>query len=55
MAEVVLPEAKENRRLMKDGLDEPALDRLVEAMTLSWPAFDGPPVVHADRLTVRIV
>ncbi len=27
---------------MKDGLDEPALDRLVEAMILSWPAFDGP-------------
>ena len=26
---------------MKDGLDEPALNRLVEAMTVSWPAFDG--------------
>jgi len=37
-----LPEAKENRRLMKDGLDEAALNRLVEAMIVSWPAFDGP-------------
>jgi len=27
---------------MKDGLDESALGRLVEAMTVSWPAFDGP-------------
>jgi len=27
---------------MKDGLDEPALNRLVEAVTVAWPAFDGP-------------
>jgi 3-methyladenine DNA glycosylase AlkC len=33
-------DAKDNRRLMKDGLDDRALERLSTAMTAAWPECD---------------
>jgi 3-methyladenine DNA glycosylase AlkC len=35
-----MPEAKNNRPLMKDGLGEPALNRLASAVGRAWPEFD---------------
>ncbi len=35
-----MPESQETRRLMKDGLNGPALKRLADAVSQAWPEFD---------------
>ena len=35
-----MSEPKETRRLMKDGLNGPALERLADAVSQAWPRFD---------------